>query len=68
MRRVREVYTGIYIMQNTMVRGGGWPAGEKMKLGVRGEKWKKGKKNGRKLHKKTGKKTLKCIFLVQQKF
>ena len=30
-------------MQNTMVRGGGWPAGEKMKLGVR-EKNEKGER------------------------
>ena len=25
-------YQGIYIMQNTMVRGGGWPAGEKNEI------------------------------------
>ena len=30
-------------MQNTMVRGGEWPAGEKMKLGVR-EKNEKGER------------------------
>ena len=29
------ITTGIYIMQNTMVREGGWSAGEKIKLGVR---------------------------------
>ena len=43
-------------MQNTMVRGGGWPAGEKIKLGVR-EKIKKGKEKRRKI--KKGKEALK---------
>ena len=33
-------------MPNTMVRGGEWPAGEKMKLGVKGKKCKRGKKKG----------------------
>ena len=40
---------GIYIMQNTMVRGGDGQLGEKIKLGVR-EKNKKGKEKGGKLH------------------
>ena len=55
------VNSGIYIMQNTMVRGGGCPAGEKqLKLGVRGKKKeKRGKRNGGKLHLKKGEKALK---------
>ena len=30
-----DIFSGINIMQNTMVRVGEWPAGKKMKLGVR---------------------------------
>ena len=43
--------SGVYILQNTMVRGGGnGQPGKKMKLGVREKKWKRGKKKGGKLH------------------
>ena len=45
---------GIYIMQNTMVRGGGWPAGEKMKLGVM-EKNEKGERKKAEKYIKKGK-------------
>ena len=37
-------------MQNTMLRGGGWSAGEKLKLGVRGKNEKGKEKKGGKLH------------------
>ena len=44
------IYTGIYIMQNTMVRGGGnGQLGKKIKLGVK-KKMKRVKKKGGKLH------------------
>ena len=48
-----HVSPGIFIMQNTMVRGRGsriasW--GKKLKLGVREIKWKRGKKKGGKLY------------------
>ena len=54
-----EIKTGIYIMQNTMVRGEGgkWPLGKKIKnqeLGKTNEKEKEQK--GGKLHKKKKKK------------
>ena len=48
-RKISHGFTGLYIMQNTMVRGGRWPAGNKIKLGVR-EKKEKGKEKRRKLH------------------
>ena len=41
--------TGIYIMQNTMVRGGDGQPGKKMKLGVRKKERKRGKKKRRKI-------------------
>ena len=43
------VLTGIYIMQNTMVKGGGWSAGEKNKNQELGKKIKNGKEKGGKL-------------------
>ena len=47
---------GIYIIQNTMVKGWGMAAGEKrLKMKNRGKKLQEGKKNGGKLHKKRGK-------------
>ena len=42
-------------MQKPMVRGGEMASWEKIKLGVRGKKWKRGKKKGGKLHWKGGK-------------
>ena len=49
---IREIpeqgqYAGIYIMQNTKVRGK-WPAGKKIKLG---KKWKRGKKEENRIKK-----------------
>ena len=43
-------------MQNTMVGGGGWGGNENEELG---EKRKKGKRKGGKLHEKKGEKALK---------
>ena len=50
--------TGIYIVQNTMVRGGGEKAGwgKKMKMKSSGKKIKKEREKGRKNKKKKGKK------------
>ena len=42
-------------MQNTMVRGGDGQLGEKIKIGVRGKKLKKGKEQRRKITLKRGK-------------
>ena len=42
-------FLGIYIMQNTMVGGGGWSLGKKIKNEELGEKIKKGKEKGRKI-------------------
>ena len=43
-------YAGIYIMQNTMVGGGEWPTGKKIKI-----RRKRGKKKGKITLKKGGK-------------
>ena len=51
--------TGIYIMQNTMVRGGRWPAGKKNEIRSYGKKIKKGKEKRRKITSKKGKRALK---------
>ena len=49
-------YAGIYILQNTMVGGGGGMAGwgEKMKMESQGKKFKKWREKGGKLHEKKG--------------
>ena len=57
--RVHKI-AGIYIMQNSMVRGRGEMASrEKRKLGVRGKKKKKGKEKRMKITSKMGKNSLK---------
>ena len=64
-RLIEQKEAGVYIMQNTMVVGGGgngcW--GKKIKNEELGKKLKKGKKKGGKLHEKKGKKAIKFIFL-----
>ena len=53
------VLTGIYIMQNTMVKGGGWSAGEKNKIRSQEKKMKNGKEKRGKITLKKGKRALK---------
>ena len=48
-------------MQNTMVRGREWPAGEKMKLGVRERKSEKGERKKEENYIKKGGKGLKNV-------
>ena len=54
--------TGIYIMQNTMVRGGGWSAGEKNQNQKLGEKNEKGERKKEENYIKKGEKALKIHF------
>ena len=56
----QNYYTGIYIMENTMVRGGGkWPAGGKNKYQELGKKNEKGKRKKEENYIKNGEKGLK---------
>ena len=45
----KGINSGVYIMQNTMVGGGGWPPGKKVKNQDIGGKKEKGKEKKRKI-------------------
>ena len=51
-------------MQNTMVRGGGWPPGEKIKSGVREKKLKGERKKEENYTKKGGNGLKNASFLL----
>ena len=66
MQKITESKKRIYIMQNTMVRGGGWIAGGRKKwtLKIKGEKIKKGEGKREKISLKHGLKGPKIAYFL----